>query len=272
MSQGLSPSVLFNKQTWGKTTRVWVCGGTSRQTTDQEALLLRGRGCNSAGRPCGGRLRAPAKADYIRLSFRPCEDKKGVRRKRKKRESGEGKGADGPEEEQSPFGKAPCHFPSRPLHLTSSHLSPIYNLFSVRHAWPDPARVPAAHFLPALFSLSLVLTPSASPISMILSRHAFPIFLQLLLPPRLSFKKRWRMTHGYYCIRTKLGAEMKWLLLLILSSWMFYYKADTLCSRRSLCLCHWHIKIVTFFFYFQLLLLILGLSQQSHNRQPTHVD
>lgn len=174
----------------------------------------------------------------IHLSFRPCEDKKGVGRERKKRESGEGKGADGPEEEQSPFGKAPCHFPSRPLHLTSSHLSPIYNLFSVRHAWPDPARVPAAHFLPALFSLPLVLTPSASPISMILSRYAFPIFLQLLLfffsSPRLGFKKRWRMTHDYYCIRIKLGAEMKWLLLLILSPWMFYYKADTLCSCHSL--------------------------------------
>lgn len=44
-----------------------------------------------------------------------------------------------------------------------------------------PPAFPPHIFPPALFSLSLVLTPSASPISMILSRHAFPIFPQLLL-------------------------------------------------------------------------------------------
>lgn len=81
-----SPAVPSNKRTWGKTTRVRVCGGTSRQTTDQEALLLRGRGCNSAGRPRGGRLRAPAKADYIRLSFQTVRGRKGSRTREEKKE------------------------------------------------------------------------------------------------------------------------------------------------------------------------------------------
>lgn len=141
---------------------MWVRGGSFGQIADQEALLLQDRGCNSVGRPCGKCLRASVKAEHIHLSLRPCGGGRCHRSNREKRKKRERESReDGQGEERSPFGKAPCHFPSWPLPLTSSYLSSIYNLFSVRSGWPDPTHVPAAHFLSALFSLPLVSTSSA---------------------------------------------------------------------------------------------------------------
>lgn len=134
----------------------------SVQMTEEETLLLQGRDCNSVGRPCGKCRRASVKAEHIHLSLRLCVWLGG--------------GVGG----QSPFGKAPCHFPSWPPHPTSPYLSFIWGLFSVGSSWPDHTHIPTAHFLSTLFSLPLVLISPASFISQNFCYQTSPTFQQLL--------------------------------------------------------------------------------------------
>lgn len=170
---------------------MWGWGGIFGRMTDPEALLLQGRGCNSEGKPCGKCLRASVKAEHICLSLRPWGKKKEVRgaknrEKRKKRRSGDGDGEGeakvGRGEEGSPFGRAPCHFPSWPLHLTISYFSSIYNLFSVLSGWPDLTPTSLAHTSSLLLPLFIWSQPLCLPLFLWISTvMSLPLCLQLLL-------------------------------------------------------------------------------------------
>ena len=142
---------------------MWVWGGMFGQMTDPEALLLQGRGYNSSA----GGLQLKTQSIYQSLGTWG-----GVRSKEHRGERKDwrwrGRGwAWGRRRRGSPFGRAPCHFPSWPPRLTSSYLSSIYNLFSVRSSWPDltPTLPPRASSLLSslLFYFVSIASPSLTP-------------------------------------------------------------------------------------------------------------